>query len=106
MEQTENKILEELGALNPCVQFVLDNYDMLCIAHPDKVVMTMNSNKLFVDMTEGPVAYVAKVFDSMIEAMSYTRAVDMGHVPYALVKCDGYDIARNLLWSVGCRKQN
>lgn len=99
-------LLEKLAALNPCIKFVIDNYNMLCCAHPGKVVMVMNSNKLFVDITNGPEAYVAKTFDSMIEAMSYTHAMDMGHVPYALIECNGAEISNNLSWSVGCTEQN
>lgn len=105
MEQPHN-LIGELASLNPCIKFAIDNYDMLCCAHPGKVVMTMNSNRIFVDITDGPEAYVAKVFDSMIEAMSYTRAMDMGRIPYALVECNGTDITKNLLWSTGCREQN
>lgn len=105
MEQPIN-IIENLAAMNPCIKFIIDNYDMLCCAHPGKVVMTMNSNEMFLEITHAPNAYVAKVFDSIIDAMSYTRAMDMGHVPYAMIKCDGNDIAKSLLWSVGCREQN
>ena len=98
--------IDDIAANNPCVKFIVDNYDMLCIAHPVKVVMTMNIDEQFRHITKSPEAYVAKVFGSMIEAMSYTRAMDMGHVPYALIECDGSDIAKNLLWSIGCTEQN
>lgn len=98
--------LADLAANNPCIKFIVDNYDMLCIAHPGKVVMSMNSNEQLRHITKSPEGYVAKVFDSMIEAMSYTRAMDMGHVPYALIECNGDDIAKSLLWSVGCTERN
>lgn len=103
-KMTIEDLIEDLAANNPCVKFIVDNYEMLCIAHPGKVVMAMNANKPIMELIKGPEAYVAKVFDSMIEAMSYTRALVMGHVPYALVECDGTDIAKSLMWSIGCRE--
>lgn len=96
--------LDYLAANNPCIKFIVDNYQMLCISHPGKVIMTMNCNEHLRHITPGPEGYVAKVFESMIEAMSYTRAMDMGHVPYALVECNGADIAASLVWSVGCKE--
>lgn len=97
-------IIEKLAAHNPCIKFIVDNYDMLCLSHPGKVVMTMNSDEALRNITRCPEGYVAKVFDSMIEAMSYTRSMDMGHVPYALIECNGYDIVQNLSWSIGCKE--
>lgn len=99
-------IIEELAALNPCIKFIIDNYDMLCCVYPGKVVMTMNSNKMFVDIAKGPEAYVAKVFDSMVAAMSYTHSMEMGHVPYALIECNGAEISNNISWSIGCKEQD
>lgn len=94
---------EKLAELNPCVKFVIDNYDMLCCAHSDKVVMVMNGNEFCVDGAQAPSAYVAKVFGSMTEAMLYTDALDMGHVPYVLKACDGLDVTKDFLFSVGCK---
>lgn len=98
-------LIEKIAELNPCVKFIIDNYDMLCCAHGGKVVMVMNSNEYYVRLVNGPAAYVARIFDSMIEAMRYTHAMNMGHVPYALKECDGDDVMRGLTWSIGCKKE-
>ncbi len=92
----------ELAAANPCIRFIVDNYDMLCAAHWGKVVMALgaSSNEF------GPEAYIAKTFDSMIEAMMYTEAIDMSAVPYALKLCDGSEISHELLFSKACKAIN
>lgn len=82
--------MEELARLNPCIRFILDNYDMLCIAHPNKVVLVVDE-------------YVARTFDSMFDAMRFTRAVDMINVPYAMKECNGTDPESNLIYSVACK---
>lgn len=86
---------DKLADLNPCVAFIVDNYDMLCVAHPGKTVMVMNG---------GPAgAYIAKIFDSMFQAMFFTQSMKMGHVPYALKSCDGSPVELELLFSFGCK---
>ena len=85
--------MDELAANNPCIKFIVDNYDMLCIAHPNKTVLVIGSS-------------VARTFDSMIDAMMYTRAIDMIDVPYALKECNGSDVYNELLYSVACKTPN
>lgn len=94
---------EELIKNNPCIKFIVDNYGMLRAAHPGKVVMVMNVNEAWVDLVGCPPARVTKVFDSMIAAMQYTDAIDMGHVPYALKECNDGDAMTELIFSVGCK---
>lgn len=94
--------MEEIARLNPCVRFILDNYDMLCIAHPGKVVMTLNS--AYPQLM--PEAYVAKTFDSMVEAMQYADFIDMSEVPYALKECNGGRPDEMLIISNKCQHRN
>lgn len=90
--------IEEIAANNPCVRFIIDNYDMLCLVHHGKVVMTVNSGCPGV----GPEAHVARTFDSIVDAMMYADAVVMDNVPYALKECNGGDALSNLIYSTGC----
>lgn len=95
--------MEDIIANNPCVKFIVDNYEMLCRAHSGRVVMVVNGGVM---IEEAPKAYVAKTFGSMIEAMMYTDSMDMGHVPYALKACDGSEVTYELLFSKGCTTAN
>ena len=98
MEQLDNH-MDELAALNPCIKFIIDNYGMLCLAHPGKVVMVINSG----DVGFGPGARVVKTFDTLIDAMMYVDAVDIRDVPYAIKECVGGEATTNLMFSVGCK---
>lgn len=91
--------LRDLAEKNPCIKFVIDNYDMLCIAHSGKVVMTVNSCLPGI----GPEARVAKTFDSIVDAMMYADAIAMDKIPYALKECNGGDAMNNLIYSIGCK---
>lgn len=82
--------MEELASLNPCVKFILDNYDMLCIAHPGKAVLVVGEA-------------VARTFDSLVEAMTYTNRIDMSSVPYAIKECNGGDPTQLLIVSNKCQ---
>lgn len=87
--------MDELAANNPCIKFIVDNYDMLCRAHPGKTVLVIDEDNC-----------VAKTFDSMVDAMMYTRAVDMIDIPYAMIDCNGADPATTILFSVACKTPN
>lgn len=105
-QQAEPLTIDKIAAINPCVKFAIDNYPLLCVAHQGKTAMILNNDGLSYACTTVPEAYVAKLFDSMIDAMAFTQALDMGHVPYALIDCSGGNIDNSLLWSVGCRVTN
>ncbi len=85
--------MEELANLNPCIKFIIDNYDVLCIAHPNKTVLVVGSQ-------------VIRVFPSMTDAMIYTRKVDMKDIPYAIKDCNGSDVWNQLTYSVACQHPN
>lgn len=89
MEKISEQI-DRLADLNPCIRFVIDNYDALCLAHPGKTVLVVGK-------------CVFKAFPSMVEAMMYTDAIDMRSVPYALKECDGGDACSNLVYSMACK---
>lgn len=90
--------IEQLAEKNPCVRFVIDNYDMLCRAHHGKVVMVLNS------AIDGiyPDAFVAKTFDTLEDAMIYINAIDIKDVPYVLKECNGGDPKNRLVYSNAC----
>lgn len=92
--------IEQLAEKNPCVRFVIDNYDMLCRAHTGKVVMVLDST------IDGiyPDAFVAKTFDTLEDAMIYVDAIDMKDVPYALKECIGGDPKNRLAYSNACKE--
>lgn len=92
MEELKQKV-EQLADLNPCIRFIIDNFDALCLAHYGKCVLVVDER-------------VFKVFDSMVEAMMYTDAIDMSSVPYALKVCDGREPYDNLTYSVACQSPN
>ncbi len=92
--------MRRLAEANACVRFVLDNYGMLCAAHRGKVVMVMERQL----WAGSPEAYVAKTFATMVDAMMYTHAMDMSHVPYVLKECGGGDAMMNLTYSIGCKE--
>jgi len=85
--------MEELATLNPCIKFIVDNYDLLCLAHPNKTVLVVDSQ-------------VVRTFPSMVEAMMFTAAIGMESVPYALKQCDGSDVAVQLIFSKACKIPN
>lgn len=87
--------MDELAANNPCIKFILDNYVMLCRVHPGKTVMVIDDDNR-----------VAKTFDSMVDAMTYTRSIDMTDIPYAMIDCNGADPVTNILFSTACKTQN
>lgn len=91
--------IEEIAAANPCVRFIVDNYEMLCRVHGGKVVLVLNKER----PACGPDAYVAGTFQSMISALAYTEAIDMREVPYALKQCDGEDPYSSLVYSNACK---
>lgn len=93
----------KLAALNPCVKFVIDNYAVLCAAHDGKTILVLEAPEPAVRCLKCPPAYVAHVFDSMVEAMSYTRALKMEALPYALKECNGGGVEDGLTYSVACR---
>lgn len=89
MEKISEQI-DRLADLNPCIRFIVDNYDVLCFAHPDKTVLVIG-------------AQVVRTFTSMTQAMMYTRAVDLYNIPYAMKHCDGSDVYNDLVYSVSCQ---
>ncbi len=85
--------MEELAKLNPCIKFIIDNYDMLCLAHPGMTVMVVDSR-------------VVRTFPSMIDAMMFTEAVGMENVAYAMKECNGSDVCDQLIYSTACQSPN
>lgn len=92
--------MEDQIANNPCIKFVVDNFDMLCLAHAGRVVMVMNRKYV---IGKEPEAYVAKTFDSLEEAMIYTDALDINHIPFVLKECCGQNPLDRLIFSGGCK---
>ena len=88
--------MDELAANNPCIKFIVDNYDMLCRAHPGKTVLVIDDDNC-----------ISKIFASMVDAMMYTSAIRLYTLPYALVDCNGADLGNNnLLFSESCKIPN
>lgn len=85
--------MDELAANNPCIKFIIDNYNMLCRAHPGKTVLVIDDDN-----------YVSKIFDSMIDAIMYTHSIRMHDLPYAMANCNGSDLFNNnLVFSDSCK---
>lgn len=101
MENTTD-LLNKVAELNPCVDFIVRNYDLLCVAYPNKVVMVMD----WVALAGNTNAYVARTFDSMVDALMFVDAMAMDHVPFALKLCDGSDVDFKLTISKACRTPN
>lgn len=85
--------MEDLAANNPCIKFIVDNYDMLCRAHPGKTVLVIDDDN-----------YVSKTFESSVEAVMYTHAVGLHDLPFAIAICNGKDLFNNnLMFSDSCK---
>lgn len=85
--------MEELAANNPCIKFIVDNYDMLCRAHPGKTVLVIDDDN-----------YVSRTFDSSIEAVMLIHAIGLQDMPFAIAVCNGSDLFNNnLMYSDSCK---
>ena len=88
--------MDDLAAANPCIRFLVDNYDMLCRTYPGKTVLVVDSDN-----------YVSKTFDSAVEAVMYTHAVMLHVLPFAIATCNGSDLFNNnLIFSDACKTGN
>lgn len=85
--------MDELAANNPCIKFIVDNYDMLCRAHPGKTVLVIDDDN-----------YVSRTFDSSVEAVKLIHAIGLQDLPFAIATCNGSDLFNNnLMYSDSCK---
>lgn len=91
--ETNNRIIDELAQNNQCIKFIVDNYGMLCRAHPGKTVLVIDDDY-----------YVSRTFDSSVEAVMYIHAIGLQDLPFAIAVCNGSDLFNNnLMYSDSCK---
>lgn len=76
--------MENHAINNPNAQFIIDNYDVLCIAHRNRAVLVMDRK-------------VVRTFDSMFDALAFINCVNISDGQYAIKECDGGQPEKHLL---------